>query len=152
MTCRLPFSLHPIYVCPSGVFFFFGDMWQYRVCINEWWDFVRRLTKTDTDCALYFCSFDSPTQKVFVHFSFIHLKRFLKWYYTKPALWEYLLCCCLSQGSSPDDRIGAKPPGPQFLDARRKKHGVNIQGQIVVVCGRVVLRCRPPDGSLLGLT
>ena len=62
------------------------------------------------------------------------------------------MCCSPTQGSSMDEGIGAEPSGPQFLDERRKKHGVNIQGQIVVVCGRVVLRCRPPDGSLLGLT
>ena len=29
---------------------------------------------------------------------------------------------------------------------------INFPVQIAVVCVRVVLRCRPPDGGLLGLT
>ena len=70
----------------------------------------------------------------------------------KPSSWEYLLCRCPPQGSSPDDGIEAKPSGPPFHDDRRKSTRVNFLSQIAVVCSGVVLRCRPPAGGLLGLT
>ena len=54
-------------------------------------------------------------------------------------------------GSTLDDGIGAKPSGPPIFDNRRETT-VTFLGQIAGECVGKVLRCRPPDGGLLGLT